>query len=195
MEKTKGKFSDTEVDFITGFANQIVNSLEQQRAFDLQVKFAQVISTLATTASLQVEEVLRTVLTAALELTDTESGVVYAIDPSGEHIVSSYQYPEKKSHATPRMSEGGYTRWIVQNKERKMVRDAQADPQVNPDTRSMGVRSFVGTPLLLEDKRVVGVLYVNEHDVVREFADSELAMLASASRRGCSCTREGPPVY
>ncbi len=192
--RTKGRFSDTEVDFITGFANQVVNSLEQQRAFDLQVKFSQVISALATTTSLQVDDVLSKVVLAALDLTNAESGVVHAVDPSGEHIVNSYQYPENQAQAIPRMAEASYTRWIVQNKTRKVVGDAQTDPQVNPATRAMGIKSFVGIPLMLDNKRVVGVLYVNEHQVVREFTGSELAML-QALTDGAAVALEKARLY
>lgn len=175
----KGRFSDAEGEFVTGFANQVVNALAQQWMLDMQRQFFEVIRRLATTTSLQVDKVLESVLVAALELSATGSGVIHAVDASGEHLVKSYRHPADERQPLPRMSmtEGGYTRRIIQEKKMVVVNDAQNDPMVNPDTKNLGVKSFVGMPLMLEGKRVVGVLYVNEHVAVRRFSDGELGML------------------
>ena len=126
--------------------------------------------------ALELDEILPSLVEGAMRLTKTESGVVHVLDSSGENVVGSYGYPKEFSHPSPRISEEGYTRFIIQKKEQQVVRDAQVDGRANPEIKEEGVRSFVGTPLKLEGKRVVGVLYVNDTSV-RPFTERELSLL------------------
>ena len=127
-------------------------------------------------AALKLGEVLPSLVEGAMRLTKTRSGVVHAIDSSGENIVASYAYPEEFRHPAPRISEQGYTRLIIEKGEQRVVPDTQLDTRVNPEVVKKGVKSFVGIPLKLAGERVVGVLYLND-TTVRHFTKGELALL------------------
>lgn len=126
-------------------------------------------------ATLDLDELLSMLVQGAIDLTDMRSGVVHVFDAKGE-ITDSFGYPKGFSHPAPRISENGYTRHIINTGQRVVVTDAQEDTKANPEIVRKGVRSFVGTPLILRDQRVIGVLYLND-DSIRKFTNRELSLL------------------
>lgn len=127
-------------------------------------------------ATLDLEELLSLLVQGAIDLIDVRSGVVHVFDAKGEKILESFGYPKSFSHPAPRITEDGYTRHIIKTRQRVVVRDAQEDTKANPEVVQKGVRSFVGTPLILRDERIIGVLYLNDHSV-RKFTHRELSLL------------------
>jgi len=127
-------------------------------------------------ATLDLEELLSLLVEGAIDLTDMRSGVVHVFDEKGEKISQSFGYPKSFTHPAPRIFEDGYTRCIVDGGQQIVVTDVQENTKANPEVAERGVRSFVGTPLKLQDERIIGVLYLNDHSV-RKFTRRELSLL------------------
>jgi GAF domain-containing protein len=127
-------------------------------------------------STLKLDEILPLLVEGAMDLTKTKSGVVHILDSTGNKIADSYGYPKKFAHPSPRISKEGYTRFIIDTKDQQVVEDTETDERANPDVKKMGVGSFVGTPLMLAEKRVVGVLYVNDTER-RLFTEAERSLL------------------
>jgi GAF domain-containing protein/anti-sigma regulatory factor (Ser/Thr protein kinase) len=159
---------------LVSFANQAAIAINNARLIQRLSLLQQVGARVSTT--LKLDEVLPLLVEGAIRLTKTQSGVVHVLDSAAEQIIGSYGYPEEFSHPSPRLSEEGYTRHIIQKKKQRVVRDTQLDKRANPVIIKKGVRSFVGTPLKLAGEKVVGVLYVNDNSV-RQFAEEELSLL------------------
>jgi GAF domain-containing protein len=128
------------------------------------------------TSTLDLEEVMERLVMGALELTDTISGVIHVVNAAGTAIEKSYGFPREYEHSEPRLSEQGYTRYIIEQAKQVVLPDTHVDTRANPEIVEKGVRAFVGTPLMLRGGRVVGVLYLNDTGI-RSFSERELSML------------------
>lgn len=77
---------------------------------------------------------------------------------------------------------GGTTRWIIDNCRRLVVGDIADDPfGVSPFAEEYGVGAYVGVPIVAED-RPLGVLYALAGEP-RDWSDLDLAFLKTLARR------------
>ncbi len=169
-----GYYTEAIEGLLTLFANQAALAINNARLVQRLNLLQQASAKISTT--LKLDEILPMLVQSAMNLTNTSSGVVHVIENPQDMTTRSYGHPDEFGHPSPRISEGGYTHFIIQNKKQQIVQDTLTDIRANPDIRGKGIRSFVGTPLKLESERVVGVLYVNDASV-RQFTDEELALL------------------
>ena len=125
----------------------------------------------------KVDEVLQQIVSGAIRLTNTTSGVIYLISEDGKSVVKSFQYPLDFDHPKPRMDiEEGLTRQVIRTGEVLEFPDVSQDARVNPALHNR-VRSMIAVPLKLEQD-VIGVLYLNDADH-HDFTEIEKSLLST----------------
>ncbi len=173
-------FTQKQIDLATTFADQAVIAVENVRLFkELEARTAQLTSSVeelkalsevsqAVSSTLDLETVLATIVSRAVELSASHSGIVYEFDETLQsfHARATHRIsPEhlEALHATPiRLGEGAVGRAGVV-REPVEVSDIQ-DSLVAPQTRGLlareGMGSLVAVPLVREDRLLGGLVIV-----------------------------------
>lgn len=119
--------------------------------------------------------ILQRIVTGAIELTNTSSGVLFLISEDGKSITGKFPYPSDLENPPPRMhSKDGITRQIIDTGEMIIVPDYYNDSRLDPN-RLKDVGALIGVPLRIGTK-VVGVLYLNSKEP-RNFSEMECSLL------------------
>lgn len=129
-------------------------------------------------STLDLSALLRKIISAAEELTNTEASSILLLDPrSGDlrfEITSNLQPNQTESIVVP--MEGSTAGWIVKHGEPRVIEDVSREPshyQGVDDTIEFKTRNLLGVPMRAHN-RVIGVLEAlnkrngepfNEHDV------------------------------
>jgi len=173
-------FTQKQIDLATTFADQAVIAVENVRLFkELEARTAQLTSSVeelkalsevsqAVSSTLDLKTVLATIVSRAVELSASHSGIVYEFDETLQsfHARATHRIsPEhlEALHATPiRLGEGAVGRAGVV-REPVEVSDIQ-DSLVAPQTRGLlareGMGSLVAVPLVREDRLLGGLVIV-----------------------------------
>jgi GAF domain-containing protein len=135
-----------------------------------------------------VDDILQRVVSGAIKLTNTTSGVIYLVSEDGKSVTRSFQYPTDFDHPAPRMDrERGLTRRVIKTGEVLIFPDILQDTRVNPVLHDR-VRSMIAIPLKFE-QRVIGVLYLNDahrHD----FTETEVSLLSTLASQAASAVQK-----
>jgi PAS domain S-box-containing protein len=124
----------------------------------------------------EVKAVLEDVVSGALKLTHSDSGVIYEFNEDATDLIRIFK-PKGSIHPRPRLEEPkGITRTVIARKAMLEIEDIENDTRVNPELRER-YRSMFAVPLLL-DQSVVGVLYLNGKNV-RRLTETERSLLAT----------------
>jgi PAS domain S-box-containing protein len=119
-------------------------------------------------------DVLREIVSGAMRLTHTDSGVIYLLNDNGTQVTQRFK-TEGSIHPEPRLSHPkGITQRVIAQKEMVEITDILSDTDVNPEL-VLQYRSMVAVPLLVNGA-VVGVLYVNGK-ATRKLTDTERSLL------------------
>jgi len=124
----------------------------------------------------EVDDVLRQIVTGAMQVTHRDSGVIYLVENG---IITRKFTPQPLDHPEPRMAlDSGITQAVIATKEVIEIPNFAIDPRVNPELRGK-YRSMIAIPLTLDDA-VVGVLYLNgrEEGVLTAIERSLVSTLA-----------------
>jgi signal transduction histidine kinase len=129
-------------------------------------------------STLELSTLLRRIISAAEELTNTEAASILLLDPqTGDlrfEITSNLNPHETESIIIP--TEGSTAGWIVRHGEPRVIEDVSQEPshyQGVDDTVEFKTRNLLGVPMRTHD-RVIGVLEAlnkrdgarfNEHDI------------------------------
>jgi GAF domain-containing protein/DNA-binding response OmpR family regulator len=174
-------FSDKQIALIKTFAAQAVIAVENVRLFkELQARTAELGQSVeqltalgevsqAVSSTLDLEMVLTTIVTRAVQLSGTSGGVIYEYDEAAQefHVRATHRMAQEQFEAlraTPvRLGQGalgqaGATRRPVEVPD---ILDERAlvAPQVQPILARLGYRSLLAVPLLIE-QRIMGGLVV-----------------------------------
>lgn len=157
----------------TGIAIQRNSGLEIVRKIGDQINAAQ-----------GVDEILQHIVSGAIELTHTTSGVIYLIGDEGRQVTQHYKYPPDSFHPAPRMDQpGSITRRVIEQGELLIFNDLESDERVNPALRGHA-RSMIAIPLKRE-QQVVGVLYLNDADL-HAFNEAECSLLRTLANQAAT---------
>jgi PAS domain S-box-containing protein len=128
----------------------------------------------------RVSDVLEQIVTGAMELTKTDSGVIHLLNDEGTEVIATF-CPPGSAHPQPRLDNPvSITRLVMAQKRVLEIPDILVDDRVNPILRRR-FRSMFAIPLLLGD-RVVGVLYLNGREPGR-LADMECVFLTTLANQ------------
>jgi len=172
-----GWFSEGDRRLVDSLAQQAGIAIQRATALDLMQDIANRII-----SSKKVGEILQQVVSGAIKLTNTTSGVIYLLNDDKTSIVRSYIHPPGFDHPSPRLDKGeGLTHDVVDTGEVLVIHDIRRDIRVSPVLYDRGVRSMIAVPLHL-DREVVGVLYLNDEDV-HYFTDTEITLLSTLANQ------------
>jgi GAF domain-containing protein len=130
-----------------------------------------------------VGDILRQVVSGAIKLTNTNSGVIYLISEDGQSVIGSF-HPPDFDHPEPRLErKEGLTRYVIKTGEVLCIPDIRQDRRVNPVLLDHFL-SMIAVPLKIEQS-VIGVLYLNDADL-HDFTETEVSLLLTLASQAAS---------
>jgi GAF domain-containing protein len=175
-----GKFSASDLSLVEALARQTGIAIQRNSG----LKIVQEIGDRINEAQ-QVRQILEQIVSGAIELTHTTSGVIYLINDDGTKVIDQYIYPLSSVHPAPRMNKAdGSTRRVIATGEVLIFSDVrQDDVHIHPALRA-STRSMIAVPLKRE-ARVVGVLYLNDEDP-HDFTEAERSLLLTLANQAAT---------
>ena len=132
---------------------------------------------LAITQSLELEEVLKEIVSQVGAALNSEYTSIVLVNQDGSLGVSSESFVDRQPLAE-RARPQGVTRRIIATGEQVVIDDVDADEGTNPILVAAGIKSYAGAPIKVKDT-VTGVLFV--HSMQRKtFAGSMELLIAFA---------------
>jgi PAS domain S-box-containing protein len=192
-----GHFSDRQIELLRTFADQAVIAVENVRLFqELDARTRELTRSVgelralgevsqAVSSTLDLEAVLATIVSRAVQLSGSQSGIVYEYEEAGEsfHARATHQitpeYLEVLRAAPIRLGEGAVgTAAVIQKPVQ--VADVQDERQlVAPQARSylirQGLRSLLAMPLIREGRLLGGLVILRRE--AGEFAPDVVATM------------------
>jgi signal transduction histidine kinase len=189
-------FTDKQIELVTTFADQGAIAIANvQLLSELQARTAELTRSVdeltalgevgrAVSSTLDLETVLSTIVSRAIQLSGTDGGSVYEYDEATEEFTLRASrnlpeaYVEQVRDARPRKGEGAVGR-VAQTREPVQIVDISDPAAYESRVRNMllqiGLRALLAVPLIAED-RLVGALIVMRRRT-GTFADEEVALL------------------
>ncbi|MGH7318468.1 MAG: GAF domain-containing protein, partial [Candidatus Rokuibacteriota bacterium] len=179
--RAPGPFSDTQIGLIKTFADQAVIAIENARLLgELQARTRELARSVeelralgevgrTVSSTLDLQTVLATIVSRAVQLSGTSGGVIYEYDETSQefHLRASHRMEEELvavlREAPIRRGEGATGQSVVR-REPVQVANIIEDPEhgavrVRTILARLGYRSVLAVPLLLEE-RIMGALTV-----------------------------------
>ena len=174
-------FSEKQIALLKTFADQAVIAIENVRLFqELKRRTRELADSVeemkalgevgqAVSSTLDLKTVLETIVSRAVDLSETDCGIIYEYDePSQEfHLRASYRMEEELVNAyqsTPLRLGEGATGQAAQTRMPTQIDDLRQDQEfatrgMRPILTRLGYRSLLAVPLLL-DQKIMGALTV-----------------------------------
>jgi signal transduction histidine kinase/DNA-binding response OmpR family regulator len=177
-----GPFSDKQLALLGTFANQAVIAIQNVRLFEeLQARTQELTRSVegmralseigqAVSSTLDLQEVLTTIVTHAVQLSKTDGGTIYEFDP-GEQVFApranygiSADVIEALRQSRLRVGDGSIVGQTAARRTPVQISDLQDAPAYAvPSVMQAGFRALLAVPLARED-RVVGTLVVRRRE-------------------------------
>jgi signal transduction histidine kinase len=174
-------FSDKQIALLKTFADQAVIAIENVRLFqELQERTRELVESVeelkalgevgqAVSSTLDLETVLETIVSRAVDLSDANCGIIYEYDePTQEfHLRASYRMEEELVNAyqrTPLHIGEGATGRAAETRVPTQIDDLRQEQEfatrgMRPILSRLGYRSLLAVPLLL-DQKIMGALTI-----------------------------------
>jgi signal transduction histidine kinase len=174
-------FTEKQIKLLETFAAQAVIAIENVRLFqELQARTRELARSVgelkalgevgqAVSSTLDLQTVLSTIVSRAVQLSGTDCGIIYEYDePTQEfHLRASYQMEEelvKAYQATPLRIGQGATGRAAETRSPTQIADLREEQEfatrgLRPVLSRLGYRSLLAVPLLLEQK-IMGALTI-----------------------------------
>jgi PAS domain S-box-containing protein len=133
----------------------------------------------------EISAVLTHIVNGAITLTRTDNGVIYLLSEDGLGITHRF-HPPGFEHPMPRLGkEDGTTRKVIAKREIVEISDISS-PKAGVHPALVGLfHSMAAVPLVREDDRVIGVLYLNFRNA-RTLTNTEKGVLMALARQATS---------
>jgi two-component system, NtrC family, sensor kinase len=181
LARTKAEpYADSQIELVKTFADQAVIAIENVRLFnELEARTLELTRSVgqltalgevgrAVSSTLDLETVLSTIVSRAIQLSGTDGGSVYEYDEATEEFSLRASrdlpeaYVEQVRDARPRKGEGAVGR-VAETREPVQIADisdpAAYESRVRNTLLEIGLRALLAVPLIAED-RLVGALIV-----------------------------------
>jgi signal transduction histidine kinase len=176
-----GRFPDKQIALLQTFADQAVIAIENARLFkELEARTAELTRSVgelkalgevgqAVSSTLDLETVLSTIVSHAVQLAGMDAGSIWEYDEARQefYVRATYRLPDElvEAHrATPIQTGEGALGRVATTREPVEIRDIAIEPGYPTSLRETllqsGYRSVLATPLLRED-HLLGALAVN----------------------------------
>jgi two-component system, NtrC family, sensor kinase len=193
---TPGPFSDRQIALLRTFADQAVIAIENVRLFkELQAKTQDLTRSVgqltalgevgrAVSSTLDLETVLSTIVSRAIQLSGTDGGSVYEYDEATKEFSLRASrglpeaYVEQVRDTRPRKGEGAVGR-VAQTREPVQIADisdpAAYESRVRHTLLHIGLRALLAVPLIAEDQLVGALIVMRKR--TGTFAAEEVTLL------------------
>jgi PAS domain S-box-containing protein len=125
------------------------------------------------------EDIIKRLMQAALELTNTQSGSLLFWNKTENSFRPAYTMDrhefQARTYATSARPGRGYTQRIIESRQSLTITDARQNPDINPRTIEKGRFSLIGVPLV-QAEQVFAVLYVHGQRP-RQFTNHQVTLL------------------
>jgi GAF domain-containing protein len=174
-----GWFTQSNLYMASALAQQAGIAIQRNRGLELLQDIGSRIN-----SAQRVEEILQLIVSGAIQLTNTTSGVIYLIGDDGQSIKETLISPLGSFHSAPRMDrEDGLTRRVISTGKVLVFSDIARDDSVNPDLYPH-YHSMIAVPLKHQEQ-VIGVLYLNARDR-HEFSEAEISLLLTLGNQAAT---------
>lgn len=169
-------FTESDVHLMEILARQTESAIENGELLEQMSLLQDVSAAIGAASSLR--RTLELIVTGAMTLTSTASGVIHLIDGNKEEITESYAYPEGGIHLSSRFSRRMGLTWEVFHFGAEIsIPDIARSKKANKDLLQAGVRAVIGVPLKFEGK-TIGALFLND-TLPHDFSEKERRLLAT----------------
>lgn len=147
--------------------------------------------------TLELDEVLGTVLSLTVRSVGAQKGSIFLLDSSGRVIRSILARgnlaPEVKQHAVARLMDKGFAGWAYRNKQADIIRDTEQDDRwhVFPDD-TLVTRAAMVVPLIRREQ-VIGIVTMM-HSEPDSFNSEQLTFLEAVAAQAASAV-ENAALY
>ncbi len=171
VHERPGWFSKADLLLLETLAKQAASAIERDNGLDLVHSIGNKLL-----GATEVGAVLEDVVSGAMKLIHTDSGVIYELNDECTDVLHTFM-PKGSDHPKPRLNEPeGITRTVITTQKMLEIPDIRKNRCVNPELRKR-FRSMFAVPLMLGES-VVGVLYLNCRNV-RKLTETEKSLLAT----------------
>jgi signal transduction histidine kinase/integral membrane sensor domain MASE1 len=178
MRRTVCPFTDKQIELVTTFADQAVIAIENVRLFEeVQARTRELARSVeelralgevsqAVNSTLDLETVLRTIVAKAVQLSNTEAGVIYVFDELDQtfRVRATYGFSEDLNAAVHEQYLGASDaiRQATRNRQPQEIADICDEPPspVREIAMRAGFRARLIVPLVSADQHVVGALVI-----------------------------------
>jgi PAS domain S-box-containing protein len=180
-------FSPDELRLAQTLANQAAIAVQNARLFDDRARRINELSqlyqaSLALTASVDLNEVLRRISITARAITAADSVTVYLYDAAKDAFERAYHLGALANWSSaPQIRHTGLTRRVFNEALPVLIDDTATESDLNPVLRAAGFRSLIAAPLVSRG-RPLGVLYVNSLTPHHFDADGQQVITALANQ-------------
>jgi len=130
-------------------------------------------------SSIEMDEVLDTILMSAMRMTGAEAGSIALYDPCNKELQMRAQRGFSRDFASSRrwkVRPGGLTDEILKSRKPTVITDTtNKEFFTNPLAIEEGIKSLACVPLTLKDE-TLGIFYIDDY-TPRKYSDSELRLL------------------
>jgi sigma-B regulation protein RsbU (phosphoserine phosphatase) len=162
---------------------QIATAIENARLYEEAERQVEELSALhrisqATSSSLNLKEMLETVLGEVAEVMNADSGSIMLYVPEKDHlrIEASYGIPVRISRKTAVAMGEGVAGWVALHREPLLVNNLDHDPRFNLIALRPEITSAVIVPLMVKN-RFLGVLSVSMNSEERRYAQRDISLM------------------
>jgi GAF domain-containing protein len=163
-ERPDRRFTHTEERLAVTLANQATIAVHNARLFEERTRRISTLdqlyqASLALSASIELEDVLKRIGTVACEICRADAASLYLYDQQTESFTRAYAVGVTGDWSPSHLRSTGMTRRVMKEGAPVLVTETHGHPEVNPHTVEAGVRSLIATPLISQGNPV-GVMYV-----------------------------------
>ena len=173
----KEMFTQSDIDLLEMMAEQTAVAISNGRHLQSLDTLRNVAADLS--GSLDLHDVMTSVLQAAITLTHADESSLLFWEAEEKKITKAFQFLARKKklepYTTTARSSGGLTRHIVNSGQPIIKNDTTQLTNINPTIRDKNRESLIGLPIKTH-KNVIAVLYVSSHRP-RTFKQKHLELL------------------
>lgn len=136
------------------------------------------------------EELMQKIITGAIDITNTNAGIIYLISEDKKTITNKYPFPLDFPHPTPGLEKkDGISHQVIDSGEILIIPDINRDKNINPSLGKI-IRSIIVVPLKIEGN-VVGLIFLYDKRI-HHFTETEHSLLETlASQAAIVIKRAG----
>lgn len=170
-----GYFDEIDKQMVESLSNHLGFALERHRGLDLLEDIGEKII-----EADDLNLVLERIVSGAIELTNTDTGIIYLFDENKSKVDAEYS-PTPEIHYPPRLTEKvSLTRHVIKTQKIYAVKDLSQDQLINPKLRSK-YQALIAVPLL-KKMNCIGILYLNDKDI-HDFSAIEKTFLSTLTKQ------------